>query len=380
MFLAAPLYIFWGRSFMIETTALFFAMSYSGLVVRFLQCGRVISFLGAAMTGCLAVLTKATTLPAFSVVATIGFLWLTLRWRATGMLRTKALKVGLGAAILILPYPVGFGWVAYRDMLIKNNPVGQMLTSEALTAWNYGSPQMRLSEVLWVDTLLQRILPDTLGYVAAALFFLMLCTQIFPFFNLKLSSRSVYFVAASAIAFFIPLVIFTNLHVVHNYYQVANSVFLILMVAFIVYDLRERNHEPWALTVVIIVVASQISTFYKDYYRGTVSPPQSDHYEIAILAKALTPENSALYVFGVDWNSLVPYYAERRAFVAPNWLSPVFFAQLTASPEHTLGGVELGGIVWCRYNDVAFSNEIERLIEGMNEVGRVGSCSLYVSV
>ena len=379
MFLASPIYIFWGRSFMIETMALFFAMAHAALVVRFMQTGGIWRLLGAAVFGVLAVLTKATTLPAFSLLAGLGFCWLLWSWHALGQLHANKLRIGLGAVVLILPYPPGFAWVDFSDAVKAENPIGQFLTSKALSGWNYGTLESRFSADFWVNLLPQRMLPDILGHWATWLLLLALLVQVFPALNLGLTRARARLVAIAIIGFFTPLILFSNLHFVHNYYQASNAVFLIVALAIIASDMHDRGRTGLALAGVVLVVVSQLSTFYQDYFGGTKSPPRSDHYNIALVARDRTPENSALFVFGLDWNSIVPYYAERRAFAPPNWASPGVVANLVSRQEDTLGGLPLGGVIWCRYGTLGFVESVEQVLANMTEVAREGVCAFYMS-
>ncbi len=379
MFLASPIYLFWGTTFMIETAALFFAFAHAALLIRFLQEGGGIRFVFSAMLGALAVLTKATTLPAFSLLAGLGFLWIIWTWHKTGKLLQQKLRAGLATVLLLFPYPIGLTWVGVSDSIKSQNPIGEFLTSEKLSSWNYGTLDMRLSERFWGELLPQRMLVDTLGTAAAVLLLIVLLLQIFPKLNAGLSSPRARLVALGSLGFFTPLMLFTNLHLVHNYYQVANAVFVILVLSVIAFDLLDRGRVVLSTAMVVFVVASQLNTFFDRFYPGVKSPPFPNHYLIALEARDQIPDNSGVYVFGIDWNSTAPYYTERRAFAPPDWIPKDIVGSLISSPETTLGGLPLGGVIWCKYKELSFDDSIEQLVASMNEVSEVGACKLYQS-
>src|SRR6516164_7335827 len=68
LFLTCPLYLYWSRTFLIETCALFFAVLWLALLVRYLNRRVWTAVAGALAAGCLAILAKSTTFPAFTVL------------------------------------------------------------------------------------------------------------------------------------------------------------------------------------------------------------------------------------------------------------------------------------------------------------------------
>jgi hypothetical protein len=104
------------------------------------------------------------------------------------------------------------------------NAMGVFLTSDALKNWNFGTWAQRTSGQLWISTIVQRVAPDTLGR------FVLLSTVVA---GTALASRRYAFPAlCAAFAFVLPFLLFTNLHLVHNYYQYANAIFLLAAVGF----------------------------------------------------------------------------------------------------------------------------------------------------
>ena len=74
LYCCSPLYLFWGRTFMIESLALFLALLFLALVVRVLsadQTPSLGSFAALCLTGTLAILVKVTTVGAIFLLVPI---------------------------------------------------------------------------------------------------------------------------------------------------------------------------------------------------------------------------------------------------------------------------------------------------------------------
>ena len=377
LFLASPTYIFWSRSFMIETTALFFAMAHLSCYVAFLRRGTLGFVFLAAAFGILAGLAKVTTLPAFSVMAGLYFLWHVISRHLATRSLDRIWPTVIGALILVIPYPIALAWVHFTDTVKLLNPAGQLLTSYNISSFNYGSLEMRLSERFWRGVFLRRMLPDILGAAANVGLLLFLLSQIIPGINARMRrDRGVLF-AVSVLGFFLPLMIFTNLHFIHNYYQVANSVFLLSAISLIGLSLFEAGRRWYALLLTGLIVLSQNWHYYDKYFPGVWHVYAGDGHDIAMAARELTPENSGLIVFGLDWNSVVPFYSQRRAFELANWIPDDLGVSLLKNPVATLGGLPLGGVVSCAHKGFKPTEPMLQLIAGRKELARRGVCVLY---
>lgn len=377
MFLASPIYIFWGRSFMIETTALFFSMAHLSMLVAFLRLGGLYRAILATAFGILAVLAKATTLPVFSLLAGIfGLYYFYTEYWAKSRFGPIRLWLPTGLS-LIIPYPVGLAWVAFTDSVKVKNLVGTTLTSDALSHWNYGTLDLRMSGRFWSDIVLERILPDILGIAGTAALVVFLILQIFPRIHVSLTRSQSTLLALSLVSFLLPMMLFTNLHFVHNYYQTANAVFLIAAIGIIAAGFQTAGRPYAATAVVLFTIGSQLVFFHAKYYKMTVNPYESPHYSIARAAQDLTPENSGLLVFGTDWTSTIAYYAQRKALTAPNWIGTERVIALTADTSTTLGGLDLGGVVSCTYGELEFQDVVDRFVQDRAVLAQAGVCTLY---
>ena len=345
LFLASPLYLFWSRTFMIESTALFLGLAYAASGAAYLLTRRWYMALLAGASGVLAALVKPTTFLGFGVVAVILLLriWVDRGRHEDRIDRIKASAVYF-AALALIPFLSLVIWTHYADGLKTLNPLGEHLTSMALSQWNYGTLDQRLSAHLWIDVVYRRMVPDILGsrWVLWPLVGFLVAAACF-----RMPNRIP--VAVSVLAFVAVILAFPNLHIIHSYYQYANGVFLIAAIGFALQgqlDLRLPNRLT-AIAVMICVLALGVRHFNRTYLPvqrwDTSSTPL---FASAMAAKDLTRPDDVLLILGYDWSSEVPYYSERRALMEAGWApwqTPMFQAALA-----NLRSMHIGAVLVCQ--------------------------------
>lgn len=373
LYVLSPLYMYWSRTFLIESCALFFAVLWLAFALTCLMRGGWGAAVGAVIAGCLAVLAKATTFPAFVLVASLGGAWVFVaRLREGEAFSRLFVHAFVLSLCVIVPLLAGWVWVGYSDDVKLANPFGAHLTSAALSAWNFGTLQQKLSSTLWSDIVIARIVPNLLGafhWLAVAA--ILLCIS---------SRRSLFLVVISLIGFLTPILLFTNLHMVHTYYQVANGVFLLVAVGIAVGALFDRGYPSIATVVLVAICAGQVTFFQKNY----LSVITNDHAQdpvlrIALLAKAQTQPEQSLVVIGEDWSSAVAYYSERKTLTLPGWAKQGLIERVFADPQAFLGDRPLGGIVFCanRVNDYGSSAPLAQgFVADRAVLGQFGECQL----
>jgi len=170
--LGSPLYMFWSRTFMIETTALFFGLLFLWGTIKFVQKPNAVILVIAFMAGVLCILAKATTWPAFVLAAGLYFL-------------------------------------AHNFVFLKNWRPAQL-----------------------TKTILARALPEALGQY----WYIAILTTMIGWIGLDRNSqrgRAALAALVCGVLFLLPFLFFTNLHIVHNYYQSAVSIFVIAAAAIL---------------------------------------------------------------------------------------------------------------------------------------------------
>ena len=295
LYLLSPLYMFWGRSVMVETAAVFFAAVWLAAFAKFLEEGARGAFAVALVAGSLAMLIKSTTLLAFLFLG--GYMSLIEIYKhgvraSLDERRTVALGVVAMAGAL---FAVGYAWILYTDAVKVLNPVGPKLTSSALTNWVFGSIEQRTSLKLWKNVIVDRVLRETFGYAVTAA--LITCAAAF------LDRRSLTVMLLGIAAFLVSILTFTNLHLIHNYYQVASAIFLIGAVAAGVQGMSAKSE--WMAAVLLVLIAGGQLVYTTKISLPRIERPAETEPRLVIgeaIAKTTTPQDTIL-VFGTDWSS-----------------------------------------------------------------------------
>ena len=370
--LVSPQYIFWSRSFMIESTALFFCLAYLYCIVRYSRTQKTTDLCLGLLFGVLGALVKATTFPAFALVGILLYV-LSLRRKDSGLVKPPKgfLRHGISAILfLCLPVLITWIWVQYTDQIKTLNIVGRHMTSAVLQTWNFGSLSQRFLGSTW-QTLLTQIIPDLIGNPLIL---------VLLFLSLLLARHRVLAFLISIVGFFSAFFIFTNLYVIHNYYAYASGVFLIAAISWCIVGLLEGKwwHRLLGLALFLICVVNSIAA-YNDRLYFIQKLGDSDITNVTRAIKNVTQPNDVILVFGRDWSSDVPYYAERRAIVWPawTWLEPQLGEAIGA-----LGNNRIGAVVLC--NGTEQNAQLIQNVAGL--VGNIGkpsfrdpACTVYPS-
>jgi hypothetical protein len=311
----SPFYLFWSRTFLIESTALFFSMCYLAAVLPAVDNptpGRVSI---AMVLGVVAALVKITTWFVFSLLIV---LYLAHVWLRHGRGRYRPSLLGRQALLSLLlvglPFVAGWSWTRFADGQKALNPIGRhlMTSSEVMRKWNYGTFEQRCEAETWGAILSPAHYALGHGIVLAfAVAALALARQRWrPF----LACLLVYPVA--------PL-IFTNLYWYHEYYAFANNVLLLAAVALGLIALLERGGVYRALG--LAGVAGFLALAVWRHQERYVPIQAHNHTELSAVSHTIqqvTQPDDVLVVLGCDWSSELPYCSRRRSLCIPFWLDP----------------------------------------------------------
>lgn len=344
LLMSSPLYLYWGRTFMIETTALFFSIAGIKYFVDLLQGRR--PNLSAALFVLfisLGILQKATT--GLPVLAALSFVYLAMlirEWRAPGR-RFPAQKTALALLLFGIPLLTGIAWTLYTDQVKLHNSLGASLTSGALTAWNWGTLDQRLSATLYEEVIWKRMLLRNLaGVLGLALLAAALAVRTAP------PVKRVILV--SIVLGLLPLFLFSNLHIIHTYYQTGSLLFLIYAVAV---ALGHTLHRSWFRTpIVIILAAILVGSNYYWFIREKLPVVKTDFnernsrdYAVGEFLRAHVPEDEYFVAFGNDWSASFAYIAQRKSFTVPPFYKD--YPSITHNPEQFIDEAHLGAVVSC---------------------------------
>ena len=316
----SPFYIFWSRTCMIESTALFLSMTYLALAMSYFRKPHFWIGLFTVITGVLAGCVKVTTFFPFFLALLIDLLATihTFSPKAAGLsiARRLAWKITFFAVIPILAI---HSWTCCADHHKAANPLSNQLTSSQLTAWNFGTLAQRESLATW-QTILERSI-QCFG-IPYPLFFVFL-------FGLCLVGQRISECLACVVVYFVTPLVFTNLYFSHDYYQYANLIFLIAAVGFTFTGMLEAGGKMRQLVplLFVVVMLSSIRYYCHDFLAKQLKQDNGIQMLCAHLVEITNP-NDVIVVMGCDWSSEIPYYSRRRALMFPDWSSEeTFIAQ-----------------------------------------------------
>jgi hypothetical protein len=328
----SPYYIFWGRDFMIETTALCLSVAYLASAALYAERRAKSLFALACVFGALAALVKITTFAIFvfpvAFFVTRDWLQLPFRFPRWPDIRQRFTALSLLAGV---PVAIALWWTHYADQVKEQNSIGHYLTSSQLMRWNFGTLDQRLSLDIW-RTILARA-PSLLTHDK---FFWVACVL-----ALIITRRRWKEVAACLMLYIAVPLLFTNLHFQHEYYMCANGIFLLGAVGFCIVAILETPGGQKYGVALALVAALLAAADHQSLY----APRQrADHQAFATHVKEYlkdTEPDSVIIYLGFDWSSVWPYYSERRSLMIPDWGTDADVQKALAN----LRGYKIGGII-----------------------------------
>jgi hypothetical protein len=319
--LTCPLYVFYARSFLIETMALMFGVWFWVAFERAVA-GRSKAWLALAiLAGTGAGLVKVTTYLLYLLPA--GWWAATRLWAA----RKQGWKSELAwmSAAVALPFAATLWWLDFADTTKSLNPLGIAFTSAGLREFNLGTNATRFSAEIWA--MKARIVREALTWLPV----LLLCGVLVP-----LAGRPRWREITACAAWFASvLVVFPVLYAYHDYYYVANTLLLLVAMGLALVALAESGLARWLVWLAVAVVLGGQAGRYAGHYfpiQNAISPGGEG---LTRSLQALTRPDEVIVVLGQDWNSMTPYYAQRRAVMFRNDA-----AQDSEKVERVLAGLE----------------------------------------
>ena len=309
--LTTPIYAFYSRTFLIETTALCLGLWFLWGFQHGLAGHRWVGGSVALLAGMLAALTKVTTFGVVAVPALIAGLValreaLQERSSRADALRLLAWSAGLALAIGL----VAIGWVHYSDALKAANPYAGFLTSGGLKEWNLGTPGQRFTAEFW-----HGIYAITSRHILSEPALLLL------FSGLVLLTPAWRRVALACVACGCSgFLIFSNLYFIHDYDHCASAVFLAAAFGLVAGAVLLDERLPRAMRVLLVggtLVVAQGAAFARGY-GGFYERPNPRPMAFAEIVERTTDRDDVVVAFGLDWNAELPYYSHRRAIMVPH--------------------------------------------------------------
>lgn len=343
LLLVSPLYLFWTRTFMIESTALSLSVAWLALVVALMRRRSSVLTLLALLCGTAASLVKVTTFLLIGIPAAVVVVIAVARALREGRKREAALFAAGPALSAFVALTATSLWNRWADGVKRLNPMADgFLTTDSLGPWLFGTWDQKTSWDVW-QRMLSRSVPEILGapLVFAAISPLLL-TGVIAFASRRFRLHAVVCLSA----FLAGPAVFTNLYYVHNYYFYANGIYLLAIGAmgmFAAIHSGERAARMTRLFLLPLVLVSLIWTYVHSGYSGGPHRASRELLRFTAVIREQTAPEDILVIYGWDWNPLIPYYAGRRAWM-DRWemaLDDPKFIRSMATMEHDRVGAML---------------------------------------
>lgn len=312
LFAISPFYIFWGRTFMIELMATFFGMAFLAATMEARRNETWLPWGIAVVCGSLCAVVKITTFVVFLVACGLFAMAAAVRsLQAGGATRDRFRQAAWWLAIPALPLLAGLVWSAFADGVRSANPItAHYFRGSFQRDWLFGTWPQKLSVQVW--SIITDRFVELIGYPPLAWLLLGAAVVI----TLIAPRRRRETLACLACYLLAPAV-FTNLHMVHDYYMNANGVFLIMAMGFAFVALLEEARTRRAGLFLLGLAAFAAVTGHRVMHRPRQTLGDTQVLKVADYIRSATPEGSVIVCVGQDWSSLVCYYAGRRALMLP---------------------------------------------------------------
>ena len=377
LLLASPIYLFWGTAFLIETFVVFFCFWFLAEVELTTRSSHWMPLVLGIFCGAVGALGKITTFVPFALLAGLILLndFATRRRRHEALLR----PILNGGAIMAIPLISFELWTRFADAEKLKNPIASHLVSTlpAMHRWIFGT-WAQLFSVSMLLTLL-RALIDTLGVLGVPIVIASVPLAIFY----KIIDRRTGIVISGALgAFLLPFMLFTNVHIVHNYYDTANAIFLICGLAILVSRLFSTGHRQAGWNLLTLTVASQLLWFGLFFVPEIRNPFNRPLLAISKAINAKTDPGGVIVIYGPDYSPVIPYYAQRRAMMEPDAVPP-FSNEETLERAHGMwapqGGHPVEAVVRCKSRMDRFP-EFDRIFRDLDthvSKQQMAGCDVY---
>ncbi|MEI8293871.1 MAG: glycosyltransferase family 39 protein [bacterium] len=347
VFLSVPLHLYWGRAFLIETMGLFLSLSMAACLFAGYQKKNWRWLVTGLAFGILAALCKITTWALACGVTGLLVLF------SNGIPKRKDLLwVAAAGFAAVLPIIPGKLWLSYGDQLKAENPFARDLiisTSKGQTAWNFGTLAQKTSPKVWshigshiTDQLLIPV--PIFGHWLVPIILI-----VGAFANRRRAPLILIFLGGFAAG---PL-IFTNLYFEHNYYWVANSVWLLLASGIAFAGISECSPQsrwpgPTTIAACVVVCIAGFASWHQRFLPILQNVPSRQALGEAWIKplQDVVPPLRTVLILGNDWSPNSLYYAERKgiAFPTADWI-PLPGTQLQESLKNLGSDEQLGAVV-----------------------------------
>jgi 4-amino-4-deoxy-L-arabinose transferase-like glycosyltransferase len=291
----------YGRTSLIEYLATAGGIGFLYFAIRWMDEGRSVKWIAAALAGALGIVVKITT---------GGFYLLPiLLWRSpSGRWGFQRPWVW---GLVALPVALGIAWSAYSQGVREETPASVFLSMENQLAWFFGSVTTRLDPAAWRVPLVAMIALTGFGFVLWAPF---------AVFRARASRQPAFLLGLLALVIVMPLILF-NLYAIHDYYWAAVAPMIALAIGLGVEWLREHWHRIWVRRAGIGLAGAWVATIVGLFGSWSIiygtPAEESRAMRIADFVREHSQPDDWVVLRGWGWNSTFLYYARRQGLAVP---------------------------------------------------------------
>ena len=312
LILCHPIYIFWSRTFLIESTALLLIISFIYFTLLYFKNGGVILPILLAIIGIIGITTKVTTF-LIGLVFVGLYLIYTFKNDQEFIQKNKKKLLLLGSIFVLLAVAL-IAWTSHCDHIKNKSYIGSYLTSTKLSKWNFGTFTQRIQLQSWSDLFYNS---SYSLFISLLILFVILISSS----SRKKNSIAIIWILSGVAA---PLIFF-NLYAVHDYYHYANTLFLLIGIAYFITQIDEfKKRRDW----VIGLIAFSLWVYHIGYSQLQKINNQSME-ELGSFVESNSNSQDILMVIGNDWGSEIAYYSHRKCITVPGWMMDTLKKQPT---------------------------------------------------
>jgi hypothetical protein len=370
---SSPQYLYWGRTFLMETAAVFFALAAVPYALDLRdpspKWSSVVLF---SIFACLGLTQKGTTTA--PVLLVLGFIICIAHLRRRPAIWNWRWVPVVTA--LALPIIVSGLWTYYAARVRSDNP----FAAEAFAPTVYvGRLDLRADLSVWKTIIIDRvIMNNAAGWFGLAV---ILCAVVFG------GKRFKVMILVSIVLCLLPIAIFMNSHWWLDYYQTGVVVFLIAALALSV-DVFQIKIYPIAPVIAVVLVLANFHSFIKGYgtlLQKELSVTKTRALSVGNVIRRYTPEESAIVVFELttvygprepvtSYSPEIIYYSHRKGLTVEEGRDE----DMSDDLSQYLGGKDLGAIVICKPNLENFLKFVPKHDNSSTTFFKIGSCYIWL--
>ncbi len=289
LFSLSPVYLFWSRTCMIESTALFFSLLFILQVLRYDHNSNVSSIL-FIVTGIIAALVKITT---FLPYCLVSFFYLAIK-RNYSPLSGKLISLYSPVIISIVC------WFFYCKYSVKDDFI-----------YNDASPE----GYKWISNVHQNILNPTFhSTLFWEITFLVLPVSFYIFFAFIYDKSVTNKILM--ISFFLTVFIFSNLYIVHDYYIYGSGILVLIFISSKISLFIKAKSKifqySFLLLLLIIGILNYITNGYFDLQKKDIK------LHSALVNKISDVKGNPI-IIGSYLDPTIPYMIKRKCVTIGNF-------------------------------------------------------------